>query len=136
MTSKFDKERVAHIQGCLEGRLRSLGTELSVQFTVGHASFSETNCRIQLDVDVIRDGKVVSQEAEDWKRYATMYKIHDVDVGYQFEHHELGKCEVVGWSRRKRKFPVIFKQVSTGERFKISGAAFKAILGFAKREAV
>ena len=134
MTSRFDKERVEHIQKMLEEHLEVLGDELNVQFTVGHASFTDTNCRIQLDVDVIRDGKVVSQEAEDWKIYAPAGGIDGIEVGHQFKHHELGMVEVVGWARRKRKFPVIVKHVGTRKRYKLTVAS--AILALAKPEKV
>ncbi len=135
MTSHFDKERIAHIQSRVEDYLYALGIQEDVRFTVGHASFTDTNCRIQLDVDVIRDGKVVSQEAEDWKRYAEKAGF-GFGVGSTFEHHELGRCQIVGWSRRKRKFPVIVRQADTGKRYKMSVSALKMQLALAKPEEV
>jgi len=115
--------------------LKSVGEELGISIEV-HGSISythggeEANAKLKLlSITVGNDGQeaVHDPEAEDFKRFASLYGFKPEDLGRQFTSR--GKTfEITGLKLSRKKYPVSAREVGTDRQYKFPATDVKRLM--------
>jgi len=90
----LDKAQVRTLRNKLQDQLADFGDDYQVK--VGNASFSDNNVTFKVTVSVVGDdGKVITQEAEDFQHYAAHWGLKAEDLGRKFKQWNGDVFEIV-----------------------------------------
>ena len=115
--------------------LKSVGEELGISVEVhGNISFTrdgqEANAKLKLlAISVGDDGQeaIHDPEAEEFKRFATIYGFKPEDLGRRFASR--GKLfEITGIKRTRKKYPVSAREVGTNKTYKFMATDVKRLM--------
>ena len=116
---QFDKSTVQYITKRLQAVLTPLAKELGVMIDFGSCKFQTNNCRIQLKIAVLNpDGEPVTEEADAFRRSATLFGFETADLGAEFTVQ--GQAfTICGLRPKSRKYPVIARS-GNGKDYKFA----------------
>lgn len=100
----------------LEPMLKDIESDLGVKITLGPCKFGDVAEFKLICAPIGQDGTVVSKEAEDYRRYHSLYNLPEDGVGKTVVVNGR-KCIVAGLLPNCRKFPILVID-SDGRRFK------------------
>jgi hypothetical protein len=114
----MDRQKVKALREAMLEALKQLETDMSVEFTIDKISFNDNTASVKVEVsDVSENGEVYNKEAEDFKKFSLNYGLDPSNLGKSFCHG--GKIFVItGLSTRKRKYPIMAKEVKTEKKYK------------------
>jgi hypothetical protein len=125
---KLDRVRIAHIEARATKVLNELGDELGVRFSFGSGRFNSNNAKLQLQVAVVQDGKVMDEKSTAWKKYADMYGFNQDDLGKVILIRG-SEFRITGLNPNRPKYPVSADKVATGKGYKLETATVLRALG-------
>ena len=120
---------------CLD--ISAIEQKFGVKTRWGNYSYNpdDGTATFKLDVGSIVDGKMKTQEAADFERYASLHGLQPTDLGRVFI---LGKhqYEITGLKPRSRKFPILGRKIGTQTVFKFRPITVKNFITPPKNEPV
>jgi len=105
--------------------LAEFGDDCEAQ-VVGNASFSLNNATFKVEIAPLVDGKAITQEEEDFKRYATSYGLKPEDFNREFQWAG-ESCVLIGCKPRSTKFPLLVKKAN-GKIYKFPASTVRLAL--------
>lgn len=107
---KFNRSEVKALREALNQELGQLAKKYGIEIKAGNASFDHTNVTFKVQASVIANGQVLTPEARDFNRLASLKGLGGYQLGDQIEID--GKVyTLTGWNRKAPKYPV---QISIG----------------------
>ena len=115
---QFDRQEVRILGEAIESALQKVGDQYGVHIIRGNGRFDPTNLTLKIEASIVgENGEVVTKEAKDFKKFATMYGLNPSDLNKTFTTWNGKQFEITGLSLRKSKNPILAKKVSTGKTF-------------------
>ncbi len=120
----ISKQQMKDIRRYLENLLESNPSDLGIKFTVGNARYTSNTCNFKIEGATIgEDGRVFSEEANNFKLYAADYGLDPEDLGRKFT--DRGQVfTITGINPRRPKFPISVE--SDGKSYKYTAGGVKA----------
>lgn len=114
--TKFNKNNLPRLRAAMNSALKEVGEKFGITVEVGSASYRphETTFRVKLSM-LNEDGDSL-QGHNDFVSYAPMYGFDENDFGRVFTT-EKGDFRIIGWNRRRHRYPVEAIQVSSGKPY-------------------
>ena len=69
MINKFDQKTCKELKDAVMRALGSVGDQYGVKFLDKSGNFTDSTMSFRIEAAIIRDGQVLSREAEDFKNY-------------------------------------------------------------------
>jgi len=121
----IDRKTITILASQIQERLDQLGQELGVELKLGRGTYSNEGFGhfSKLSIAVLdENGEAESQEAADFKRFASMCGMEASDLGMEFSSN--GSTFVLsGLKTKGRKYPFIAKKASDGKTYKFTEEA-------------
>jgi hypothetical protein len=124
----MDRETVKTIAAKVEDAVRAIGEEHGVQIKYKGGNYTESSAVLKLEVAEIRGGEAVTREAEDFRRYASLFGLRPEDLGREFKDWSGDAYKVVGAKPNSRKYPILVKNLTSGKTFKFPEGRVQAAL--------
>jgi hypothetical protein len=122
----IDKQTVRNLRERLQELLDSHGGNFGAySIRIGNGSFTENNITFKLEVSAIKNGEVLSREAEDFKMFATVYGLKAEDFGKSFKSNG-HTFKIVGLKPKSGKYPVLAER-EDGRKFKFGTEHIKLL---------
>ena len=116
----IDRDTLKFIRTVLQSKLDNLIE--GVKFDLGNIRFTSTNATIKVNMSLVGgSGEVQTEEKNNWKRYAPLEGLPEDGIGkriYVSGNSGRKLVEIIGFSSRSRKYPILVKDVLTGKIFK------------------
>ena len=127
---KIDSVLLSSVRSKMDLALSKIGEELSIELKAGNASYTDSSATMTVNINV----KGYCKYAADWDRVTTglgwSEGVFDrFECGEIYEHHSFGEVELLGAKARARKYPFIIKEVSSGNRYKLTFTGLQALKG-------
>jgi len=126
----IDRPTMKAIRDILDRALESVKDELAnlgVGATAGNARFSARNATFKVDFGLLGEGgEVVSREAEDFKRYATLFGLTPDDLGKTVTLFNGHTYKIEGLKMKSRLYPIFASR--NGKMFKLPANAVARVL--------
>lgn len=125
---KFNRDTCGLLRSEINAALKAVGEKHGVLVEAGNASFSDDFVNFKLRVSAkAEDGSVVSQEATDFKRFASLYGFFADDLGKEYSVR--GKSyAIAGLKNRSRTMPIIGR-AKDGKLYKFTVESVLRALG-------
>ena len=121
---------VRTINAAIAEAIKPLEEQFGISFGAPSARYGENNMTVKIDVATVADdGSVLTKEAEDFKRCASMFGLKPEMLGRTFKRGELDEYEVTGLKPRSRKYPVLAKNLSNGKTYKFAAIIVRNYMG-------
>ena len=120
----IDRKALQYLRGVIDSALDELSNEQGwgIKLQLGNGSYSGSNGHFKLNISAIDEsGTVVTEEAEDFKRYAELYGLKPEWLGVSFTYtsYKQGSTpetyKIIGFKARARKRQILTED-STGKR--------------------
>jgi len=119
MVTQMSRDNCSAIAIRIDEKLEELGKELGVSIKTGNGTYKKQEVTFKLKVSILDESGESKQGFEDFIRYALSFGFNKEDFGKDFTSKgRISKgrqFKIVGWDRRKRKYPVVVKEIHTGE---------------------
>ena len=112
----IDRKALQHLRGVIDSALDELSNEQGwgIKLQLGNGSYSGSNGHFKLNISAIDEsGTVVTEEAEDFKRYAELYGLKPEWLGeiFTYTSYKQGSkpesYKIVGFKARARKRQIL-----------------------------
>ena len=124
---KFDKPACKLLAGEIQFTLMKLGKKYGVEIMTGNGTYTSDTYTLKLNVSRISNGKVLSKEANDFKRYAAMHGLKAADLGRTFSSG--GRTfKITGFNTKAHKYPIMGECVKSKTGFKFPVDHVKLLL--------
>lgn len=105
----MNKKSVKELKNQLEKGLKELQDKLGINIKVGNALFGATSVVFKVEcAEIDKDGKAMTCETEDFKKYASMCGLKADDLNRKF-NYKGEKAQIIGFASRSRKYPILVK---------------------------
>jgi len=116
---QINREACNRISDGVIEALKVLEKNLGIKFETKGGKFSDTNYTMKLSASLIKNGKVLTLEAEAFKMYATRYGFEPTDLGRQFSQRNV-MYKITGLNTRNRKYKIVGKRMSDNNLMKFT----------------
>jgi hypothetical protein len=127
---KFDKTNVKTILQKCEDALQPIADEFGLDLQRKSCRYRDMEMPVAflLQATVVDDdGKVLDKQAQEFKKYASLYGLKPEHLGKTVL--SMGKVmTVVGLNTRNRKFPILCLEPKTSKRFKLTAESVRSRL--------
>ena len=112
----IDRKALQYLRGVIDSALDELSNEQGwgIKLQLGNGSYSGSNGHFKLNISAIDEsGTVVTEEAEDFKRYAELYGLKPEWLGESFTYSSVKRgsspetYKIVGLKARARKRQIL-----------------------------
>ena len=112
----IDRKALQYLRGVIDSALDELSNEQGwgIKLQLGNGSYSGSNGHFKLNISAIDEsGTVVTEEAEDFKRYAELYGLKPEWLGESFTYSSvrqgstLETYKIIGLKARARKRQIL-----------------------------
>lgn len=126
---RISRDILKALRSEIDATLKEVGKKYSINLKAGNATFSDTNFTFKLEGAVITaNGTILKKESEDFKRNAILYGLKPEDLGRRFQDN--GRAfEITGLKPKASRYPILAKNLSTGQTFKFTSSHVKRCLG-------
>lgn len=108
-TFTFDSKSVDAIAKEIERAVEAIGKKHSIDISIGGGKFSGTNVELKLRIaQVTSSGKIMTREAEDFKRHAAHFGLEPTYLHCKFMVNG-SEYEIIGLKPRSYKYPILGK---------------------------
>ena len=115
---QFDRSELKRLDEEFDKHLEQIGKKFGIAIKRKGGSFSPTNFTFKVEASVIGEGgQVQTREAEDFKLHAWRYGLEPKDLNAHFLDFRGDEFEITGLATRRRKNPVMAKNIRTGKTF-------------------
>lgn len=110
--AEFDNVTYRALSKEINEALAAIAAKHSIKIGVagGKLGIGAKNLEIKLALSVVENGKVVSKEAEAFKRYAKLEGLEPTDLGRQFTFTARGRKEtykITGYATKAKQYPIL-----------------------------
>ena len=121
----IDRKALQYLRGVIDSALDELSNEQGwgIKLQLGNGSYSGSNGHFKLNISAIDEsGTVVTEEAEDFKRYAELYGLKPEWLGEIFTYSSVKQggtpetYKIVGFKARARKRQILTEHIESGRR--------------------
>ena len=121
----IDRKALQHLRGVIDSALEELSNKhgWGIKLQLGNGSYSGSNGHFKLNISAIDEsGTVVTEEAEDFKRYAELYGLKPEWLGEIFTYSSVKQggtpetYKIVGFKARARKRQILTEHIESGRR--------------------
>ena len=121
----IDRKALQYLRGVIDSALDELSNEQGwgIKLQLGNGSYSGSNGHFKLNISAIDEsGTVVTEEAEDFKRYAELYGLKPEWLGESFTYSSVRQggtpetYKIVGFKARARKRQILTEHIESGRR--------------------
>lgn len=128
----MNRKKIVKIAEVLRERLSELQDiekEYGIKISLGNCTYSDSNATFKLEVSDIGDnGEVMTKEAEDFKRRASLYGLSPKDLGRVIKDPLSGEeYTIIGLKTRSTKYPILAKG-KNGKTYKFPVDVIKRML--------
>jgi len=114
----MERSKVKELSAAMNEALKQVEESFGVQIQIGRCSFGENNASFKVEVsEKSSDGKVITKEAEAFKRNARFYGLQADDLGREFTTPDGKTFTITGLNSRGRKYPILGSDAS-GKSYK------------------
>lgn len=125
---KFDPQACRSLRDDMEKALDAVAKKHGITIAIGKMSYTENNISVKIELATVGEsGLANNREAEDFKRYASMYELAPTDFGREFSVRG-DRYQIVGLNTRKQKFPIKCKRASDGKVYGLHAEDVKRAL--------
>jgi len=112
----IDRKALQYLRGVIDSALDELSNEQGwgIKLQLGNGSYSGSNGHFKLNISAIDEsGTVVTEEAEDFKRYAELYGLKPEWLGESFTYSSVRQggtpetYKIIGLKARARKRQIL-----------------------------
>ena len=112
----IDRKALQYLRGVIDSALDELSNEQGwgIKLQLGNGSYSGSNGHFKLNISAIDEsGTVVTEEAEDFKRYAELYGLKPEWLGESFTYTSVKRgsspetYKIIGLKARARKRQIL-----------------------------
>jgi len=112
----IDRKALQYLRGVIDSALDELSNEQGwgIKLQLGNGSYSGSNGHFKLNISAIDEsGTVVTEEAEDFKRYAELYGLKPEWLGESFTYSSVRQggtpetYKIIGFKARARKRQIL-----------------------------
>ena len=112
----IDRKALQYLRGVIDSALDELSNEQGwgIKLQLGNGSYSGSNGHFKLNISAIDEsGTVVTEEAEDFKRYAELYGLKPEWLGESFTYSSVKRgsspetYKIIGFKARARKRQIL-----------------------------
>jgi len=122
--TELNKDNCRIIGGAIENALKSIEKQFGVSIRRKSWSFTVNHLTLKLECSIVKNGKAISKEAEDFKHYACLYELAADDLGKTFNFQ--GQSWVItGLKSKSHKYPILASK-GDGHTFKFPANIVKA----------
>ena len=108
--TSLDRAAVKSLRDEMSAALKAVAARHGIEITVGNASFSHTNAKFSVALAVKdKRGKVLSAEAEAFKRHAERFGLVPEDLNKSFKYADR-KYTITGCLPRSRRYPILARR--------------------------
>ena len=128
MITEFDRTNLRALRTDIETALASVATKHGIVLTYKSANYLPNNVNIKIEGATIGAGSVVNSSERDAFKYdAYLYclKAEDLDKEITYAGEQF---IITGLNRRRTRFPIVAKQVSTGRTRCLTAEGVRAAL--------
>jgi len=126
----LDRKAVQTLSDEMQTALKPIADKYGIHFSPKGARYSSTSSVFKFECSVVGDGGVVeTPERRDYKSMCEMYDLKPEWLDCRFQHGN-DSFIITGLSTRKRKNPVMCKNVRTGRAFKFTTFTVKAAMSW------
>jgi len=124
---QFDKATCREVGDAIEQALKSVAVKYGINIRKGNGRFSPDTLDLKIHCARVQGGKVLSKEASDFKRLASLYGLKPSDLGRTFTAGN-GTYKITGLNTKAHKYPINATKVTTGAGFKFPEKRVKLLL--------
>jgi len=119
----IDRKALQYLRGVIDSALDELSNEQGwgIKLQLGNGSYSGSNGHFKLNISAIDEsGTVVTEEAEDFKRYAELYGLKPEWLGEIFTYSSVKQggtpetYKIIGFKARARKRQILTEHIESG----------------------
>lgn len=116
---RFEKQDFPQLRAEIDAALKIVGDKYGLAFHAGNVKYEPHTAEFKLHVSTLSEkGEVIHKEAEDFKRYATVYGLKPEDLGRKYLRG--GKTyTVIGCKPLSRTYPILVS-CSDGKKYKMA----------------
>lgn len=104
----------------IESALKGIEQKYGVKIESKGGTFTSNNYTLRLAISLIKDGEVITKEAEAFKANAEFYGLNASDLGKRFTSPSGKAFEIIGLNTRARKYKILAREVGTNKVYKFS----------------
>jgi len=109
----------------IRAAIAPIAEKYGVEFRRGRGVYGGANGSLKIEISTIGDdGKAITQEAEDYKRYASWHEMDPTALGREFSVG-IYRYTIVGLKPKSPKYPVIGRRISDGKEYKFTPSVVK-----------
>jgi hypothetical protein len=109
----------------IEEAVQSVAKKHGIQIKRGRGVYGGSNASLKLELAVVgKGGQAQTREAEDFKRYASVYGLKAENLGAEFTDFDGEVYTITGLKPRSRKYPILVERVD-GMGFKMPAERVK-----------
>jgi len=126
--TEFNRSECRRLGDAIEKAVEEVGRKHGVHIKRGNARFTSSSCTYKMEASLIgADGEVRSPEAEDFKKYASMYGLKPEDFGRAFTTFGGKVYTICGLNMRAQKNNIHAKNMR-GKTYIFPSEEVKALL--------
>lgn len=126
--TEFNRSEVRRLGEAIEKAMEEVGRKHGVHIKRGNARFTSSSVTYKVEASLLgENGEVKSQEAEDFKNYASMYGLKAEDFGRTFKTWGGKPFTICGLNMRAKKNNIHAKNMA-GKTYIFPAEEVKALL--------
>ena len=122
MIKRFDAVVLKKLRPEIDRALEEVGKKHGITIKAMNGSYLDQNASFKVEMAIVlEDGTVMTREASDFKRYASLYELKPEDLGREFKERDK-TWKIVGVKPSSR-LAIVCEDVATGKRYKLDPVA-------------
>lgn len=118
---KFTKSSLPPIRAALSEAFKSIEEKFEVSIDLGSCRFRPHGATFKLSLSTLSENGVDQGALDDFMHYATYRGFDKEDFGRDFTK-DGRQFKIVGWTNRRRKYPVDVREIHTGIGWKFGAS--------------
>ena len=128
MVKQFNRTNLLEIRVAMNIALGYVEKKFGIVIEVGGASYGQHDATFKVKLSILDEAGDSKADKSNFMSYALHRGFDTADFGRDFTSKGR-QFKIVGWNRRARKYPVIVKEIATGDAWHFSVSAILRALG-------
>lgn len=118
--TEFQRDDIKMLRVEINNALKDVAVKYGIELKLGNINFTSANFSAKLKASTINgNGTVMCTEAVNVDKYGKMYGLNG-KLNDEFTDYTGQRFRIAGFKPRSQKYPVIAKDIRTGELYKFS----------------